>query len=236
MITITNLKKSFDKLEVLKGINVSIKKGKITYIVGPNAAGKTTMIKSLLGLVKADQGEILINNFKLNGDWHYRENIGYMPQIANFPENLKVEEILKMIKDLRSNTPKYDEELINKFNLKTEFNKRLKNLSGGTRQKVNACIAFLFDPDILILDEPTAGLDPLSSSILKDKILEENEKGKTIVFTSHLLTELERLAQEVIFLLDGRICFKGTITDLISETKQADLERAIASMISNKCV
>ena len=129
----------------------------------------------------------------------------------------------------------WTEKMINKFNLKTEFNKRLKNLSGGTRQKVNACIAFLFDPDILILDEPTAGLDPLSSSILKDKILEENEKGKTIIFTSHLLTELERLAQDVIFLLDGRICFHGTITDLISETKQADLERAIASMITNKC-
>ncbi len=231
MIRLKNVKKSFGKLEVLKGIDVVIEKGKITYIVGPNAAGKTTAIKSILGLIKIDSGEILIDNFKLNGDWSYRKKIGYMPQIASFPENLTVKEIFTMAKDLRENIDNYDEELISLFKLDSEMKKRLKNLSGGTKQKVNACIAFLFNPDLLILDEPTAGLDPLSSSILKDKILKENKAGKTIIFTSHVLSELERLAQNIIFLLDGKIYFKGTIKELLIKTDKRELERAIASML-----
>lgn len=232
MITIENLNKRFGSIEALKNISAKIMKGSITYLVGPNASGKTTLIKSILGLVKPTNGNILIDGEKLNGNFSYRKKIGYMPQIASFPENLTVEEIFSMIKNLRVNTNVYDEELIAKFNLQKEFNKRLKNLSGGTRQKVNASIAFLFDPEILILDEPTAGLDPVSSSILKDKIIHENKCGKTIIFTSHILSELEELAEQVIFLLEGQIKFNGTINSLINSTAKQNLERAIASIMS----
>jgi len=231
MITLNELTKKFGALEALKNISLEIKKGTITYLVGPNASGKTTLIKSILGLVKPTTGFITIDNERLNGNHSYRSKIGYMPQIASFPENLTVVEILKMMKNLREDLTSYDEELIGHFKLEKEYNKRLKNLSGGTKQKVNAVIAFLFNPEILILDEPTAGLDPVSSSILKDKILKENNNGKTMVFTSHILSELEELAQDVIFLLEGETRFRGTITDLIRSTGQQNLERAIASIM-----
>lgn len=232
MIKIDNLSKKFGSLDALKNVSVEISEGSITYLVGPNASGKTTLIKSILGLVKPTNGEIHLDGEKLNGNYSYREKIGYMPQIASFPENLTVGEIINMIKDFRENIKIYDEELIEKLNLQKEFNKRLKNLSGGTRQKVNACVAFLFYPEILILDEPTAGLDPVSSSILKDKIIQENKNGKTIIFTSHILSELEELAEQVIFLLEGEVRFNGTIGNLINSTDKQNLERAIASIMS----
>lgn len=231
MITIQNLSKKFGLLEALKNVSVEISDGSITYLVGPNASGKTTLIKSILGLVKPTSGTIIIGGEKLNGNFSYREKIGYMPQVASFPENLTVEEIINMIKNLRERAVAYDEELISELNLQKEFKKRLKNLSGGTRQKVNACIAFLFNPNILILDEPTAGLDPVSSSILKDKILKEHQNGKTIIFTSHILSELEELAERVIFLLEGQIRFNDTKDKLINSTEKHNLERAIASIM-----
>lgn len=232
MITIEKLCKNFGSIEALKCISAEIQKGSITYLVGPNASGKTTLIKSILGLVKPASGIIILDGEKLNGNFSYRNKIGYMPQIASFPENLTVEEIINMIKNFRDNRKTYDEELIDKLSLQKEFKKRLKNLSGGTRQKVNACIAFLFSPDILILDEPTAGLDPVSSSILKDKIFSEHKNGKTIIFTSHILSELEELAEQVIFLLEGQIRFNGTINKLINSTDKQNLERAVASIMS----
>jgi Cu-processing system ATP-binding protein len=232
MIVIDNLYKKFGQIEALKNVSAEITKGSITYLVGPNASGKTTLIKSILGLVKPTRGSIILDGEKLNGNFAYRAKIGYMPQIASFPENLSVEEIFNMIRNIRDNSKNYDEELINKFNLKKEFTKRLKNLSGGTKQKVNACVAFLFSPEILILDEPTAGLDPVSSSILKDKIIQENKNGKTIIFTSHILSELEELAEQVIFLLEGKVRFNGTKGKLINSTEKQNLERAIASIMS----
>lgn len=232
MIKIEKLKKKFSHLEVLKEIDLSISAGTISYIVGPNGSGKTTLIKSILGLVKPTSGVITIDGEKLNGNYSYRNKIGYMQQSVSFPENLTVKEIIEMLKDIRSSQNKSDEELIYSLQLENEMNKRLKHLSGGTKQKVNAALSFLFDPKILILDEPTAGLDPVSSSILKDKIRSERKKGKTIILTSHILSELEELAENVIFILEGKICFNGTLKTLIDSTKQKNLERAIALLMN----
>ncbi len=232
MILIKKLYKKFAQLEALINVDIEFPDGALSYLVGPNGSGKTTLIKSILGLVKPTSGEIIVDGIKLNGNYEYKENIGYMPQTAHFPENLTVEEIFKMIKNLRSRKKFYDEELIESFELKKEMNKRLKNLSGGTRQKVNAAIAFLFNPKILILDEPTAGLDPVSSGILKDKIIKEKQSGKTIIFTSHILSELEELAENVIFLLEGKVYYKGSLEHLVEKTNCVNLERAIASIMS----
>lgn len=235
MIKLINLTKKYGVLEALRGVNLKIEKGTLTFLVGPNASGKTTLIKTLLGIVKPTHGEIHINGIKLNGDYEYKKNIGYASQAANFPENLSVEEIFNMVKDVREDKTNYDEELIESFKLNNDFEKRIKNLSGGTRQKVNAAIAFLFDPQLIILDEPTAGLDPVASSILKDKILKENKNGKTILFTSHILSDMEELAENIVFLLEGTIYFSGNTKELINGSGKNNLERAIASiMIGNK--
>jgi len=231
MIKIKNLEKYYSKLHVLKNIDLSIEQGKITYLVGPNGSGKSTLIKSILGLIKKYDGTISINGQIINEDSEYRNLIGYMPQSASFPENLTVKDIIKLVKEIRYQNI-YDEELLTKFVLSKEMNKRLKNLSGGTIQKVNAALAFLFDPQILILDEPTSGLDPVSSNILKDKIIDENKKGKTILFTSHIISELEDLAQNIAFILDGKIWFSGSKNELIKIAGESNLERSVASLMT----
>jgi Cu-processing system ATP-binding protein len=139
--------------------------------------------------------------------------------------------LIALLKDLRGPAAQLDTELIDCFGIEEALEKPLRVLSGGTRQKVNAAMAFLFSPELLILDEPTAGLDPLSSSVLKDKILVERGAGKTVMVTSHIMNELEELADDVAFMVDGRVAFAGTLDDLKRVTAQTTMERAVAAMM-----
>ena len=232
MIEIDGLLKRYGKLPVLRGVDLRVERGRVTAVVGPNGAGKTTLIKAVLGLAHPDGGRIAVDGVVLDGGVDYRARIGYMPQIARFPENLTGADLLALLKDLRggANVCPVDEELIDRFRLAPQLDKPLRTLSGGTRQKVNAVMAFLFRPDLLILDEPTAGLDPVASSILKDKIHAERRAGRTFVLTSHIMSELEELADDVAFLLDGRVRFAGPLDDLKRSTRQTNLERAIAQL------
>ena len=231
MILIENLHKQFGDLEVLKGVTLNIPEGQATGIVGPNGAGKTTLIKTLLGLVKADSGAIHVDGVKLNGNWQYRENLGYMPQVARYPENMKVYELLDFIKGLRKQDPIYEEELIEQFNLGPELDKQLRTLSGGNRQKVGATLAMMFDPKLLFFDEPTAGLDPQASHKFKQRVQQEKDNGKTVIITSHIMSELEQLVDHVIFVLDGKIRYYGSMENILTENKEERLEGAIAKMM-----
>ena len=232
MIEIKGLTKSFGRQRVLQGIDLTIAPGRVTAIVGHNGAGKTTLIKAILGLSRPDGGTITLDGQPIGDDPAYRARIGYMPQIARFPENLSGHELLDMIKDLRGDAITHvDEDLIGRFALGQELRKPLRVLSGGTRQKVNAVLAFLFSPELLILDEPTAGLDPVSSSTLKDRILSMRGEGRTFVITSHIMSELEELADDVALLIDGRVQFAGPLQGLKVETRQLNLERAIAHLM-----
>ncbi len=232
MIDIVGIEKRFGRLRVLRGLDLRIERGTVTAIVGPNASGKTTLIKAILGLIKPDGGHIVFDGVKLNGAWNYRERIGYMPQLARFPDNLSAREVIDMLKDLRGRPDDLDEELLTAFDLESELGKPLRTLSGGTRQKISAVVAFLFRPDVLILDEPTAGLDPVASSILKDKILRERDAGTTFILTSHIMSEIEELADDIAFLLDGTVHFAGSTTEIKATTGQPRLERAIAQLLT----
>ena len=231
MIEIHDLKKSFGDLPVLKGIRLTIPAGQATGIVGPNGAGKTTLIKILLGLVKADAGTIRVNGTRLNGDWQYRREIGYMPQVARYPENMKVVELFDFIKGLRSQEAVYEQELIEQFNLRPELEKPRRPPSGGSRQKVGATLAMMFDAGLRFFDEPTAGLDPASSYKFKQRVKDEKEKGKTVIITSHIMSELEQLVDHVIFILDGKIRYYGSMENLLEESREERLEGAIARMM-----
>lgn len=231
MIEITGLAKRFGRQDVLRGVDLVVRPGRVTAVVGPNAAGKTTLIKSILGLVRPDTGEIRIDGRLVNGDPSIRETIGYMPQIARFPENLCAAEVITMLRDLRGRPSTNDEELLERFELGRHLDKPLRTLSGGTRQKVNAVLAFLFRPRLVVLDEPSASLDPLASSVLKDKILSERAGGQTTLLASHMMSELDELADDVVFLLEGRVAYAGTAHALKIETRQLNLERAIAEMM-----
>lgn len=223
MITIENIHKSFGKIRVLKGIDLDIPKGSAVAILGPNGSGKTTLMKSLLGMVVPDQGRILLNNTTIDRGWKYRNGIDYLPQIANFPNNLKVSELLKMIKDIRGAKTDKETYYIDLFSLHPFLNKKLGTLSGGTKQKVNLVLAFMFDSPILILDEPTSGLDPISLLVLKDIILGEKKKGKTLLISSHIMNFVEKVCDTILFIWEGTIYFNGSITDLKKTPKRTIL-------------
>lgn len=231
MVIIENLHKKFGKNQVLKGVDLTISEGGIFAVLGPNGSGKTTLIKSVLGMVIPNKGNITVLGENIKKNSAYRHKIDYLPQIANFPSNLKVKELIKMIKDLRKPTNE-DQRLIELFRLEPFLNKKLGQLSGGTKQKVNLVLTFMFDSPLVILDEPTTGLDPISLIRLKDLIKAEKAKGKTILITSHIMSFVEEISDEIVFILEGKIYFKGTIQKLKTKTNQPDFEHAIASILS----
>ena len=235
MIIANNINKQFGKLKALDNVSITCNKGECIALIGPNGSGKTTLIKSILGMVVCDSGFITFNGKNILHQWQYRADIGYMPQTGRYPDNMTIGQVLNMMKDIRNNKNiKLDEELIKKFELDSLLDKRMRTLSGGTRQKVSASLAFLFNPDVLILDEPTAGLDPVASEILKEKIIAEKAKGKLILITSHVLSELDDLVTQVIYMQDGKLVFHKSIHDLRTDTGEEKLSKAIASVMLKK--
>lgn len=234
MISIKEVDKTFGKLKVLNNVSIEFYEGKSYALLGPNGSGKTTLIKSILGMVLPSKGDITFESVSIQNNWRYRENVGYMPQIGHYPENMTIGQIIDMMKNIRKNTIDFDEELIDKFSLYKMFDKRMHTLSGGTRQKVSAALAFLFNPPALILDEPTAGLDPVSVEVLKEKILNERENGKLIIISSHILSDLDELTTEMVYLFEGKVQFNSSIASLKDETSERKLGKAIATMISQK--
>ncbi len=236
MIEIKEISKSFGKLTVLNNINLHLNPGQCIALIGPNGCGKTTLIKSILGMVLPNKGEILFQNKSIKKDIAYRSKIGYMPQIGRYPEHMTIGQILNMVKGIRNSNQILDTDLYQQFEIEKIIHKYMNTLSGGTTQKVSATLAFLFNPDVLILDEPTAGLDPLASEILKEKIIKERSKGKLILITSHLLSELDDLVSEVIFIQEGNLIFHKSVDALKSETGSDKISKSIIHVLKQKAV
>jgi Cu-processing system ATP-binding protein len=232
MIRIEKLNKSFAKLDVLKDVNLQFGSGEVICLIGPNGSGKTTLIKCLLGLVLPDSGKILVNNADVKNDYHYRNLIGYMPQIANYPENMKVRELFAIVKDLRGHKEITDDELIDNFKLNEITGKNFGQLSGGYKQRVTGALAFLYHPEIMILDEPTASLDPLSSEIMRNKILKEKQKDKIIIISSHIASEVETLADRLIYILDGKIIINKTLKELKNGSQELKLGKTLTEILA----
>ncbi|MFQ6604904.1 MAG: ABC transporter ATP-binding protein [Fidelibacterota bacterium] len=235
MIVINDLRKRFGKITALAGLNIDIDTDGVFAVLGPNGSGKTTLIKCILGMVIPDQGSIRIGDENILGQWAYREKIAYMPQSANFPPNLKVSELIRMIKAFRTEA-QHEEELITRFQLDDSLEKKIGNLSGGTRQKVNIVLTFMLDAPLIILDEPTSGLDPVALMHLKELILAERQKGKTVLVTSHSMSFVNDVSEEIVFLLEGRIHFRGSIAQLKERTHQKELEPAIVTLLQGRNV
>lgn len=233
MIEIKNLTKKFNKFTALQDINLECKKGHSIAFIGPNGCGKTTLIKCILGLNVVEFGDILVSGNSVKKDFLYREKIGYMPQIGKYPENMTIGQTIKMIQDNRKNVENIDTELLEAFELPKLYDKKMSTLSGGTTQKVSAVLAFMFHPEIIILDEPTAGLDPLASEILKNKIIKERKNGKLIIITSHLLSELDDMVNEIVFINDGKVLVHQSVEDLKTETQQTKISDAITNILKN---
>lgn len=234
MIRIENINKSFGKFKALNDIDLSFEGGKSISLIGPNGSGKTTLIKSILGMVIPTSGEIYFKEEAIKNNSDYRSVIGYMPQIGRFPENMTIEQVFDMMKDIRKDVQSFDDELVFSFGLNEIMDKKMRTLSGGTRQKVGACLAFLFKPEVLILDEPTAGLDPLATEILKEKILKEKNNGKLILITSHILSDLDEIVTDVLYLYEGNVKFFKSLAQLKTDTSEINLTKAIARVMQQK--
>ncbi len=232
MLQIQHISKTFGKLEVLKNIQIGFERGQAVAIIGPNGSGKTTLIKSILGMVVPESGSIAFQGQIIGQDAQYRRHIGYMPQIGRYPDNMQIGQLFDMMRDLRNDTDTtLDEELIHAYRLPDIYQKSMRTLSGGTRQKVSAALAFLFNPPVMILDEPTAGLDPLSAEILKEKVQREKQRNKLFLVTSHIMSDLEELATDVLYLVEGSVVFFKSLNALKTETGEERLGRAIAQIM-----
>ena len=230
MIEIRGLNKYYNRNHILKDISLDIKEPGIYAVLGPNGSGKTTLLKSIIGLVLPGAGEVMVNETRVQDTHLYRKDISYLPQIARFPDNLRVYELIRLIKDIR-NQEGNEKPLIDLFQLQPEMKKRLGNLSGGTRQKVNMVLGFLFDTPIIILDEPTVSLDPVALAKFKTLISEKKKQGKIILYTTHIMSLVEEFSDRIILLMEGRIIFKGRLAEILTESGRDSLENAIAYLV-----
>ncbi|GAA4383830.1 ABC transporter ATP-binding protein [Hymenobacter koreensis] len=229
MIRIEGLTKKFGKTEALRGVSVQLEAGRVVVIMGPNASGKSTLLKCILGVVQPSGGDIRVLGQPIAGQWQYRADIGYMPQLNHLPENLTTAQLFDMIRAVRQPRPgqALDYELYEQYALRDWQNKRLGTLSGGTRQKINAALAFLFAPRIIVLDEPSVGLDPVAVEILKAKIRKCRAQGRLVLLTSHLFAEAEELGDDLLYLRDGQVQLDTPIADFLELTQQATLGAAV---------
>lgn len=216
-IEIFELNKRYGKSRVLHDVTLSIPPGCAYALLGPNGSGKTTLIKSLLGLVLPENPEaIAIDGAQYPAACRsFVLRTGYMPQIPDFPEHLRVSELALLLEELAGyaapNAPELMEELrINRFS-----HKKLGELSQGMRQKVNILQALMYEREFYILDEPTASLDPMNAYYLKTKIRQLRAQGRTVLFTSHVMKEVEELADELCLLVDGRSIVKGRQSEIV---------------------
>jgi Cu-processing system ATP-binding protein len=220
-IVLEGVGKRYGKQWALRAVNARFAEGEVVMVIGPNGSGKTTLIKCLLGLVRVTEGAIHVNGTAINGDPAYRAAIGYMPQLAEFPKELTVEQLLRMMNDIRdARSGSTDDRLIHDLGVEALLEKRIGALSGGMRQKVSAVLAFRYRPNILVLDEPTAGLDPVSAGRLLDAVMRAKRNGATVLITSHIMEEVQRLGDRVAYLEDGRLRFNlppETITEVTGE-------------------
>lgn len=236
MISIQDISKKYGRQQVLKSVQLDFTAGQSIALIGPNGSGKTTLIKAILGLVIPDNGQIKVQEKDISLSPDYRKNIGYMPQLSRFPEQMKVQQLFSLIKNIRKDiSPSdYDVSLYEDFQIAKMKGKSLGDLSGGMKQQVSAALAFYFCPEIIILDEPTAGLDPISNEILKNKVNKVQEQNRLVITTSHILNDLEEICNHVVYLFDGKILLNETMTQIAASTGEVKLNKMIVKFLQNR--
>lgn len=232
VISIQSLTKYYGKTRGIEDLTLEIKHGEILGFLGPNGSGKTTTIRCVLNILLPDQGEIKINGELVSRDNpEIKDNIGYLPGELFIPPNYTVKGFLAYINSLRKRDAVMLDSLVKRFDI--PMNKKIGELSKGNKQKVGIAIAFMNDPDIYILDEPSSGLDPLFQQELYDLIDEEKARGKTLFFSSHNLAEVQRICDRVAIIREGRLITLEKVTDL-SEKVPRSLNAVVTDFDENK--
>jgi ABC-2 type transport system ATP-binding protein len=210
--------------ETLKGVNLNVERGHIFGLLGPNGAGKTTLIKTLLGLIPQYSGKVSVLGYG-PGDLKSKKRIGFMPEIANYYWYMTPKEILLMFANIfgmdRAAAERRSSELLVDVGLESDAGVMVKNFSKGMMQKLNFAQALIGDPDLLILDEPTGGLDPILRVKMRDKLKELRSKDKTILLSSHELSEIELICDCVAVMNKGTILREGPLDEMLSKKEES---------------
>lgn len=220
ILKIENLQKNFGKFQALEDVSFEVNKGEVVGFIGPNGAGKSTTIRILLGIIKKSGGQAFIFDkdvWSQSLDIH--KNISYVPGDVSLWDSLSGGEIIDLFMKLHGNGDhQRKEELIKAFDF--EPKKKAKSYSKGNRQKVALIAALACDSELYIFDEPTSGLDPLMEAVFKDEVMKLKEKGKAVLLSSHILSEVEKLADRVVIIRSGKIVESGTLDSLRHLTRQ----------------
>ena len=214
IIEIKNLTKYYGKILGIKNLSLSLEEGEVFGFIGPNGAGKSTTIRSIMNLINKTEGEVYINGEEFTKDKiELKKIIGYLPSEIHLYEDLTVKEILDYHESFyKENIHKRRKELVKKLQL--DESKKIEDLSLGNTKKVGIVLAFMHNPKILILDEPTSGLDPIMQQIFYELLKEEQQKGTTILYSTHILSEISKICTRVGIIKDGKLLKIETIEEL----------------------
>ena len=225
ILQINNLTKEFANTKALNDVSLSISKGEICGLLGPNGAGKTTLLRIINGLLVSDSGEVLINGEPASLETG--RNIGYMPEERGLYEKISVEDQIMYFGQLKGGDKKRLREVMNEymdiFNLTGQGKRKIKELSKGNQQKVQIISTLVHEPDLVILDEPFSGFDPINGMLLRDLIARLNEKGSTIILSSHNMPAIEEMCSSIALINHGNLLVKGEISDIKEQHKTPDL-------------
>jgi len=216
VIVLENISKSFGETQAVKNVSFSIEKGRIFGLLGPNGAGKTTSIRMINYIIDPDEGEITINNNPVSPET--QKMIGYMPEERGLYKKMKVGEQLLYLARLKGLTAGDAREKIRywlkRFDAYDWLQKKVGELSKGMSQKIQFIATIVHDPDIYIFDEPFSGLDPINSELLKEIIIEIRNKGKTILFSTHRMEQVEQMCDDICLFNKGRVVLTGNLREI----------------------
>ncbi len=236
MLLLDRLNKKFENVKAVNNISFKVEQGDIYGFLGPNGAGKTTTIRMIMGIIYSDSGKIMLNGNDIN--YLGRKNLGYLPEDRGLYQKQKLKEILHYFAILRGLEKK---DVIHKtglwlerFNLDGEGMRKVEELSKGNQQKVQFILALLHDPDLIILDEPFTGLDPLNQLLLKEIIQEKQDDGKTIIFSTHQMEQVERLCNNICLIDKGEVVLEGALQNIRNSHSSNAVEVRFSGSLDNE--
>jgi len=233
-LEVKNLTKTFGKLRAVDHASFEVPEGSIFGLIGRNGAGKTTTIRMMMGIYLPDEGDVFLKGAKVGQD--FKNRVGYLPEERGLYKKMKVIDTLLYFSEVKGKSGKEiirkADEYLKRFELFDRKNSKVEDLSKGNQQKIQFISTILHDPDFIILDEPFAGLDPVNTNLLKDIILEMKQKGKVIIFSTHLMDFAERMCDHIAMIDQGKIILKGSLTDIKSKYAQRNISLAYEGDIS----
>ncbi len=216
MITLQNVSKVFNKTAAVDELSFDVPEGSVFGLLGPNGAGKTTTIRMIMNIIQPDNGAILIGGKPITADLY--RNIGYLPEERGLYQKMKLKETIIYFGTLKGlskrESAKQADRYLEQFDLKSYADRKIEELSKGNQQKVQFVIAIIHQPDLIILDEPFAGLDPVNQLVLKDMISEFQSAGKTIIFSTHQMEQIEKLCSTICMINNGKRVLYGKLKDI----------------------